>query len=157
MKELDEKAKKLIEELCQKEVKRTGLPLIYDGANTLISGDTAYFHQKMKLDIKDFDSVILRNQNDLEFKNGKWEFGHSYNKFYGYELVVEQNDYIFIIHLDEDCIPTKSEIIERLTSDKFKEVFDTYKRIEDQIRKIKDDIRKTEDGIALYIESKKEQ
>ena len=34
MKELDKETIKLIEELCQKEVKRTGLPLVYDEEET---------------------------------------------------------------------------------------------------------------------------
>lgn len=41
---IDEEAKKLIEELCNKEVKRTGLPLRYIEARTKISGDALFFH-----------------------------------------------------------------------------------------------------------------
>ena len=152
---IDEEVKKLIEELCNKEVKRTGLPLRYIEARTKIIGNITYFHQEMKLDVEDFDIVVLENQNNLLFKNGKWELGHAYDKFYGYELVVKQNDYVFIIHLDECCIPTESKIIESLTSDRFKEVFNEYKRMKEQISKIKDDIRKLEDKEALYLESEK--
>lgn len=154
---VDKKTEKYIEQLCQKEIERTGLPLVYDGANTLISGDTLYFHQKMEFSIEDFDSVILTNQNDLKFKNGKWEFGHLYNEFYGYELAVKQSDYIFIVHLDEDFLPTEKEFIEKLSSDKFKGMFNEFKKTKIQIRKIEDDIRESSDKTAFYIENREEQ
>ena len=41
---IDDEANKLIEELCQKEIKRTGLPLEYDERSTSISGDVLFFH-----------------------------------------------------------------------------------------------------------------
>lgn len=43
---IDDEAEKLIEELCNKEVKRTGLPLEYDERRTSINGDVLFFHQK---------------------------------------------------------------------------------------------------------------
>lgn len=134
---IDDEAKKLIEELCQKEVKRTGLPLEYDERSTSISGDLLFFHQKIKFNIKDFDSVILKNQNNLFFKDGTWgcEHPHPYNKFYGYELIVEHKKHNFLISLDKNYLPTEDEIIEMITSDRFKETFNSYNKEMNEIHK----------------------
>lgn len=76
MENLDRETIKLIEELCQKEVERTGLPLVYDERETsksdITSKNTLYIHQKMTLNLKGFDSIILTNQNSLVLENGKW-------------------------------------------------------------------------------------
>lgn len=134
---IDDEAKKLIEELCQKEVKRTGLPLEYDERSTSINGDMLFFHQKIKFKIKDFDSVILKNQNNLVFNNGKWgyECPHPYNKFYGYELIVEHKKHMFLISLDKNYLPTEDEIIKMITSDRFKEAFNAYNKERDEAHK----------------------
>lgn len=141
-KNIDDGAKKLIEELCQKEIKRTGLPLEYDERSTRISGDTLFFHQKIKFNIKDFDSVILKNQNDLAFKNGKWKSTHLDNKFYGYELIVEHKKHKFSVSLDKKYLPTEDEIIEMITSDRFKETFNAYNKEINGIRKKMNSIKK---------------
>lgn len=69
---IDDKAKKLIEELCNKEVKRTGLPLKYNERRTRISGDALFFHQEIKFNIKDFDSVVLENRMIYLLKMVSW-------------------------------------------------------------------------------------
>ena len=148
---IDDEAKKLIEELCQKEIKRTGLPLEYDEIRTKISGDTLFFHQKIKFKIKDFDSVVLENQNDLVFKNGKWEYINRYNEFYAYILDVKQKKCNFSIHLDNDHLPTESEIIEKVASDKFKEDFNEYKRMRDKLNETLKDMQELEDKTANYL------
>lgn len=154
---IDDKAKKLIEELCQKEVKRTGLPLEYDERNTSISGDVLFFHQKIKFKIKDFNSVILKNQNNLFFKGGKWEceHPHPYNKFYGYELIVEHKKHSFLISLDRNYLPTEDEIIEMVTSDRFKEAFNAHNKEMNEIRKKMNSIKKIKDGTSLQLRKEK--
>ena len=148
---IDDEAKKLIEELCNKEIKRTGLPLEYDERRTKISGDALFFHQKIKFKIKDCDSVVLENQNDLSFKNGKFEYDNPYDEFYAYVLVVEQKKSKFYIHLDNDNLPTESEIIEKVASDKFKEDFDEYKRMRNKLNETLKDMQELEDKTANYL------
>lgn len=38
----------------------------------ITSKNTLYIHQKMTLNLKGFDSIILTNQNSLVLENGKW-------------------------------------------------------------------------------------
>lgn len=148
---IDDEAKKLIEELCNKEIKRTGLPLEYDERSTNISGDILFFHQKIKFKIKDFDSVILKNQNNLFFKHGKWghERPHPYNKFYGYELIVEHKKHNFLISLDKNYLPTEDEIIKMITSDRFKEIFNEYNKEMNEIRKKMKSMEKNKTSLQL--------
>lgn len=148
---IDDEAKKLIEELCQKEIKRTGLPLEYNERRTKISGDTLFFHQKIKFKTKDFDSVVLENQNDLFFKNGKWEYDHPYDKFYAYKLVVKQKKRKFNIYLHKDYIPTESKIIEVLASNELKEIFDMYKKKEDELSEALKDMQEIKNKAARYL------
>nr|DAS75463.1 MAG TPA: hypothetical protein [Bacteriophage sp.] len=152
---IDDEAKKLIEELCQKEVKRTGIPLEYDERSTRISGDTLFFHQKIKFNIKDFDSVILKNQNDLEFKNGKWKSTYLDTKFYAYELSVERKNHRFAINLDRRYLPTEDEIIEMITSDRFKETFNEYNKEMNEIRKKMKSMEKIKDKTSLQLKKEK--
>lgn len=95
------------------------------------------FIKKIKFKIKDFDSVILKNQNNLVFNNGKWgyECPHPYNKFYGYELIVEHKKHMFLISLDKNYLPTEDEIIKMITSDRFKEAFNAYNKERDEAHK----------------------
>ncbi len=157
MENIDKETVKLIEELCEKEVERTGLPLIFDKGRTSTIDNSLFFHQKMEFSIEDFDSVILTNQNDLDLKNGKWVADSLNENFYGYELTVEQNDHSFSFYPDPDYLPTENEIIERLSSDKFKKILDAYKIKRDQFRRIEDGMLKVREEAALYLKSKKEQ
>lgn len=154
---IDDEAKKLIEELCQKEVKRTGLPLEYDERSTRISGDTLFFHQKIKFNIEDFDSVILKNQNNLFFKNRKWgcERPHQYNKFYGYELIVEHKKNKFSVSLDKNYLPTEDEIIKMITSNRFKEAFNAYNKEMNETRKKMNSMKKIKDETSLQLRKEK--
>lgn len=74
---MTEEIDKLIKELCEKEVKRTGLPLVYDEKETseikTNGGKAIYFHQKMSFDLEDMGKVVIRNQRDLHFEDGKWK------------------------------------------------------------------------------------
>lgn len=157
MENIDKETVKLIEELCEKEVERTGLPLVFDKGRTSIIDNSLFFHQEMEFSIEDFDSVILTNQNDLDLKNGKWVADSLNENFYGYELTVKQNDHSFSFYPDPDCLPTENEIIERLSSDKFKKIFDSYKIKRYLFRKIEDGMLKIREEAALYIENKEEQ
>lgn len=157
MENIDKETVKLIEELCEKEVERTGLPLVFDKGRTSIIDNSLFFHQEMEFSIEDFDSVILTNQNDLDLKNGKWVADSLNENFYGYELIVKQNDHSFSFYPDLDCLPTENEIIERLSSDKFKKIFDAHKIKRYQIRRIEDDIQKIKYEASLCIENKEEQ
>lgn len=154
---IDDEAKKLIEELCNKEVKRTGLPLEYDERRTSISGDVLFFHQKIKFNIKDFDSVVLKNQNNLVFNNGKWghEHPHPYNKFYGYELIVEHKKHNFLINLDKNYLPTEDEIIKMITSDRFKEIFNEYNKEMNEIHKKMKSMGKIKSETSLQLRKEK--
>lgn len=75
MKITDQEAIKLIEELCQKEVQRTGLPLVYDPKGTTKEKSDGqiimYIHQRMNLNLDGFDDAFLINQNTLVFEDGK--------------------------------------------------------------------------------------
>lgn len=143
MKITDQEVIKLIEELCQKEVKRTGLPLVYDPKGTTKEKEDGqiimYIHQRMTLDLDGFDSADLINQNTLVFEDGKWKtlFGDS---FYGYELRIEQGDSYFttFIHLRKNL--TKEKLIKKLSSDKFKEMFDKHKELSKEMRELKESL-----------------
>lgn len=154
---MDEQLTSLIKELCQKEVDRTGLPLVYAPEETsesdIYNEKTLYIHQKMELGVKGFDSVILENQNDIKFKNGKWEPGHSYDKFYGYSLAVKQNGYEVEILVNEDFLPTEDEIVERLTSKEFKELFNKHKKMKDKILGLCEKLDKITEELALFVEN----
>lgn len=157
MEKLDKDTIKLIEELCQKEVERTGLPLVLNKDTILGTDYTLFFHQEMQLDVKDFDSIVLTNQNDLSYKKGKWIYKRSSDEFYGYQLIIEQDGYVFNFYLDSNCLPAKNEIIKRLSSEEFKKIFDRQKKKKGQIRKLEDDIQEIRYEAAIYLKSKKEQ
>lgn len=143
MKNIDKEATKLIEELCRKEVERTGLPLIYDEKGTTKEKSDGqiimYIHQRMTLDLDSFDSADLINQNTLVFEDGKWKtlFGDS---FYGYELRIGQGDSYFttFIHLRKNL--TKEKLIKKLSSDEFKKIFDKHKELSKEMRELKESL-----------------
>ena len=143
MENINKETIKLIEELCQKEVERTGLPLVYDPKGTTKEKSDGqiimYIHQRMTLDLDGFDSADLINQNTLVFEDGKWKtlFGDS---FYGYELRIEQGDSYFttFIHLRKNL--TKEKLIKKLSSDKFKEMFDKHKELSKEMRELKESL-----------------
>lgn len=128
MKNIDKEATKLIEELCQKEVKRTGLTLVLDEDTIFVEDNTLYFHQKIIFDLDGFNKSILANQNHLDFEDGKWQAGSDDNEFYAYELkLMRGNNHLTIsLRLKNDL--TIEKLIKRLSSDEFKEMFDEYIR-----------------------------
>nr|DAV82849.1 MAG TPA: hypothetical protein [Caudoviricetes sp.] len=150
-KELD----KLIKELCQKEVERTGLPLVYDERETSksdISGrDTLYIHQKMTLDLKGFDSIILTNQNSLVLENGQWKVSFDDEKFYGYCLKIERDGYDFEVCINENYLPTKDELIERLLSDEFRGIVIRHKIQKAKFKKEQAKLRKIDEELTLFV------
>ena len=150
-KELD----KLIKELCQKEVERTGLPLTYDekeaSRSNITSRDTLYIHQKMTLDLKGFDSIILTNQNSFIFEDGQWVTSFIDEKFYGYCLKIERDGYYFEICINENYLPTKDELSERLLSDEFKEIVIKHKKQKAKLKKEQAKLRKIDEELTLFV------
>lgn len=155
MKELDKETIKLIEELCQKEVERTGLPLVYDERETsksdISSRDTLYIHQKMTLDLKGFDSIILTNQNSLVLENGQWKVSFDDEKFYGYCLKIEREGYDFEVCINENYLPTKDELIERLLSDEFRGIVIRHKIQKAKFKKEQAKLRKIDEELTLFV------
>lgn len=144
MENINKETIKLIEELCQKEVERTGLPLVYDPKGTTKEKSDGqiimYIHQRMTLDLDGFDSADLINQNTLVFENGEWKtlFGDS---FYGYELRIEQGDSYFTTFMHPNKNLTKEKLIKKLSSDKFKEMFDKCKDLDKELYEIRDNLK----------------
>lgn len=79
------------------------------------------------------------------------EYDNPYDEFYAYVLVVKQKKSKFYIHLDNDNLPTESEIIEKVASDKFKEDFNEYKRMRDKLNETLKDMQELEDETANYL------
>ena len=134
MKNTDEQLNKLIEELCQKEVERTGLPLVLSGKGIRKEENEAYINQEMILNLPDFDSVVLDNQNSLTLKDGEWKA--DYDEFYAYELRVSRNGRSLIIPIKREIPPTEDELIKKLSSDEFKEMFDKYAELNKEVSEI---------------------
>lgn len=141
MKNIDKEVTKLINELCQKEVERTGLPLILDKDSIFVEDEVLYLRQKMTLDLEGFDEIFLDNQNHLRFKDGKWKLEYDKSEFYGYELHIKRNDYSYITNLRLNNNLTKENLIKKLSSDTFKEMFDKYKELDKEIREIRDNLK----------------
>lgn len=141
MENLDKNTIKLIEELCQKEVERTGLPLILDKDSIFVEDEVLYLRQKMTLDLEGFDEIFLDNQNHLRFKDGKWKLEYDKSEFYGYELHIKRNGYSYITNLRLNNNLTKENLIKKLSSDTFKEMFDKYKELDKEIREIRDNLK----------------
>jgi len=143
MKITDQEAINLIEELCRKEVERTGLPLVYDSKGTTKEKEDGqiimYIHQRMTLDLDGFDSADLINQNTLVFENGEWKtlFGDS---FYGYELRIEQGDNYLTTFMHPSKNLTKEKLIKKLSSDEFKKIFDKHKELSKEMRELKESL-----------------
>lgn len=140
MKNIDKEAAKLIEELCQKEVERTGLPLVLDEDAIFVEDNTLYFHQKITFDLDGFSKSVLNNQNHLDFEDGKWQAGSDDNEFYAYELKLmrDHNHFTISLRLKNDL--TIEKLIKRLSSDEFKEMFDEYIRANRRLSKTRDDL-----------------
>lgn len=143
MKITDQEAINLIEELCRKEVERTGLPLVYDSKGTTKEKSDGqiimYIHQRMTLDLDGFDSADLINQNTLVFEDGEWKtlFGDS---FYGYELRIEQGDNYLTTFMHPSKNLTKEKLIKKLSSDEFKKIFDKHKELSKEMRELKESL-----------------
>ena len=140
MKNIDKEAAKLIEELCQKEVERTGLPLVLDEDTIFVEDNTLYFHQKITFDLDGFNKSILTNQNHLDFEDGKWRAGFDDNEFYAYDLQLMRgcNHFTISLRLKNDL--TIEKLIKRLSSDEFKEMFDEYIRANRRLATTRDDL-----------------
>lgn len=141
MENLDRETIKLIEELCQKEVERIGLPLILDKDGIFVEDEVLYLRQKMTLDLEGFDEIFVDNQNHLRFKDGRWKLEYDKGEFYGYELHIRRNDYSYITNLRLNNNLTKENLIKKLSSDKFKEMFDKYKELDKEISEIRDNLK----------------
>ena len=140
MKNIDKEALKLIEELCQKEVERTGLPLVLNEDTIFTEDNTLYFHQKITFDLDGFNKSVLTNQNHLDFEDGKWRGGCDDNEFYAYDLqLMRGNNHLTIsLRLKNDF--TIEKLIKRLSSDEFKEMFDEYIRAKRRLSRTRDDL-----------------
>lgn len=141
MENLDKNTIKLIEELCQKEIERTGLPLILDKDSIFVEDEVLYLRQKMTLDLEGFDEIFLDNQNHLRFKDGRWKLEYDKGEFYGYELHIRRNDYSYITNLRLNNNLTKENLIKKLSSDKFKEMFDKCKDLDKELYEIRDNLK----------------
>lgn len=139
---MTEEIDKLIKELCEKEVKRTGLPLVYDEKETSeikANGEKSiFFHQEMSFDLKDVGKVVIRNQNGLKFKGGKWET-HSPNRFYGYRLDIIVNDFSIAPYISLYDFLSKEELLEKLSSNEFKTMLNRYMKLKEEIEDIRID------------------
>lgn len=140
MKNIDKEATKLIEELCQKEVERTGLPLVLDEDAIFVEDKTLYFHQKITFDLDGFNKSILANQNHLDFKDGKWWAGFDDNEFYAYDLQLMRDNNHLTISLRLKNGLTIEKLIKRLSSDEFKEMFDEYIRANRRLATTRDNL-----------------
>ena len=140
MKNIDKEALKLIEELCQKEVERTGLPLVLNEDTIFTEDNTLYFHQKITFDLDGFNKSVLTNQNHLDFEDGKWRAGFDDNEFYAYDLqLMRGNNHLTIsLRLKNDF--TIEKLIKRLSSDEFKEMVDEYIRAKRRLSRTRDDL-----------------
>lgn len=151
MEKLDKEANKLIEELCQKEVERTGLPLVYDEKETseikTNGGRVIYFHQKMSFDLEDIGKVAIRNQRDLHFEDGKWK-ARNPNRFYGYSLSIMENDFSITPYISLYDFLSMEELLEKLSSNEFKVMLNRHKKIKEE----SEDIRK---DVNIFINKKK--
>lgn len=141
MESLDRETIKLIEELCQKEVERIGLPLILDKDDIFVEDEVLYLRQKMPLDLEGFDEVFVDNQNHLKFKDGKWKLEYDKDEFYGYELHIRRNGYSYITNLRLNNHLTKENLIKKLSSDKFKEMFDQCKELDKELYETRDNLK----------------
>ena len=141
MKNIDKEVTKLINELCQKEVERTGLPLILDKDSIFVEDEVLYLRQKRTLDLEGFDEIFLDNQNHLRFKDGRWKLEYDKGEFYGYELHIRRNDYSYITNLRLNNNLTKENLIKKLSSDKFKEMFDKCKELDKELYEIRDNLK----------------
>lgn len=141
MKNIDKEVTKLINELCQKEVERTGLPLVLDEDDIFVEDEVLYLRQKMTLDLEGFDEIFLDNQNHLRFKDGKWKLEYDKGEFYGYELHIRRNDYSYITNIRLNNNLTKENLIKKLSSDKFKEMFDQCKELDKGLYEIRDNLK----------------
>ena len=141
MENLDRETIKLIGELCQKEVERIGLPLILDKDGIFVEDEVLYLRQKMTLDLEGFDEIFVDNQNHLRFKDGRWKLEYDKGEFYGYELHIRRNDYSYITNLRLNNNLTKENLIKKLSSDKFKEMFDKCKDLDKELYEIRDNLK----------------
>lgn len=139
--EIDKETIKLIEELCQKEVERTRLPLVLDKDSISVEDEVLYFRQKMTLDLEGFDEVFVDNQNHLKFKDGKWKLEYDKGEFYGYELHIRRNGYSYATNLRLNNRLTKENLVKKLSSDKFKEIFDKCKELDKEPYEIRDNLK----------------
>lgn len=139
---MTEEIDKLIKELCDKEVKHTGLPLVYDEKKTSeikSNGEKSiFFHQKMSFDLKDVGKVVIRNQNGLKFKGGKWET-HNPNRFYGYTLSILVNDLPITPYISLYDFLSMEEILKKLSSKEFKTMLDRHLKLKEEIEDIRID------------------
>nr|DAU47678.1 MAG TPA: hypothetical protein [Caudoviricetes sp.] len=142
MEKLDKNAIKLIEELCEKEVERTGLPLIYDEEETseikTNGGKAIYFHQKMSFDLEGMGKVVIRNQRDLHFEDGKWK-ARNPDRFYGYTLSIMVNDFPITPYISLYDFISKEELLEKLSSKEFKTMLDRHMKLKEEIEDIRED------------------
>ena len=138
---IDKEVTKLINELCQKEVERTGLPLVLDEDDIFVEDEVLYLRQKMTLDLEGFDEIFLDNQNHLRFKDGKWKLEYDKGEFYGYELSIRQGIHSFATCIRLNNRLTKENLIKKLSSDTFKEMFDKYKELDKEISEIRDNLK----------------
>lgn len=141
MENLDRETIKLIEELCQKEVERTGLPLILDKDSIFVEDEVLYLRQKMTLDLEGFDEIFLDNQNHLRFKDGRWKLEYDKGEFYGYELHIRRNGYSYVTNLRLNNHLTKENLVKKLSSDEFKEMFDQCKELDKELYEIRDNLK----------------
>ncbi len=141
MESLDRETIKLIEELCQKEVERIGLPLILDKDGIFVEDEVSYIRQKMHLDLEGFDEIFVDNQNHLRFKDGKWKLEYDKGEFYGYELHIRRNGYSYVINLRLNNHLTKENLVKKLSSDEFKEMFDQCKELDKELYEIRDNLK----------------
>lgn len=127
---MNKQLNKLIEELCQKEVERTGLPLVLNEDDILVEDEIIYFHQKMTLDLEGFEEAVLFNENTLMLIDGEWKVDFCNGKFYGYELYIRRNNYSFMTSIQLSKNLTKENLAKKLSSDEFKEMFDRCKELD---------------------------
>ena len=119
------------------------MPLIYDEEETseikTNGGKAIYFHQKMSFDLEDMGKVVIKNQRDLHFEDGKWK-PRNPDGFYGYTLSIMVNDFPITPYISLYDAPSMEELLEKLSSNEFKTMLDRHKKLKEEPEDIRKDV-----------------
>lgn len=92
----------------------------------------------MSFDLEDMGKVVIRNQRDLHFEDGKWK-PHNPDRFYGYTLSILVNDLPITPYISLYDFLSMEEILEKLSSKEFKTMLDRHLKLKEEIENIRID------------------